>query len=219
MPRAPFARIFFHGRKCTFCISVSTISTRTHFSIRSARSDAARAKFAGRVDQTVKIRFARRSIISRRRSFSGLLVIGFVAIDADVGRGALAVARPLRRRTRHRRSSNPPHFTMGTSLARFWRRALARAPVRARAARSRMRIVDASTIGVVCRVDRHGISLATRSRRAPLSSRGLTSTPLDLDSRDARRSRYLRHRRHRGTFRGHPHRGDPAQPLRGFERG
>lgn len=64
MPRAPFARIFSSSgvwkRKCTFCISVST---RTHFSIRSDRSDAARAKFprAGRVDQTVKARFAERA--------------------------------------------------------------------------------------------------------------------------------------------------------------
>jgi hypothetical protein len=94
MPRAPFARIFSSTGENALFASVSTISTRTHFSIRSARSDAARAKFAGRVDQTVKKRFARQPIISRRRSFSGLLVIvGFVTIDADVGRGALAVAR------------------------------------------------------------------------------------------------------------------------------
>lgn len=97
MPRAPFARIFSSSgvwkRKCTFCISVST---RTHFSIRSDRSDAARAKFprAGRVDQTVKARFAerRRQIISRRRSVSCLLVSsrstptsdGRIGIDASL---------------------------------------------------------------------------------------------------------------------------------------
>jgi hypothetical protein len=87
-------------------------------------SDAARAKFAGRVDQTVKIRFARRPIISRRRSFSGLLVkVGFVTIDADVGRGALAVARRSLATYPTPTLIYPPLFTMGASLPRFWRRA------------------------------------------------------------------------------------------------
>lgn len=221
MPRAPFARIFSSTGENALFASLSRPSRHARISrsealVRRGESEICRSS---RSDRQNKVRASANNISPPK--FFGL-----------VGESWF---RHHRRRRRARRIGScaslsgdvpdtdahlPPPFSPWVRPSRGFGGARgARAPVRARAARSRMPIVDVYDRRCLPSRSAWNVSLATRSRRAPLSSRGLTSTPLDLDSRDARRSRYLRHRRHRGTFRGHPHRGDPAQPLRGVERG